>query len=250
MKSAAQHDTDLWLIKTASGGSKIKISTRYVPSLAHPPPLSIDPDPPTVAADAAVQDPRSSFESTSSHSPPPRSYSKNATTTRTWPVINRSYHQYDYEALYQLNNSNNNNNNNNGPYHHLQQYSSGSECGGGIGGGGSSVSGGAYEKDSSDQTLYVPARYVRRNSGMNPPTEISGAVTTCTTAPPVIFLLVTLLVTTGATAMLCCAIMSDHWEHVDWDRTVVDRMTKNSSSINVQWYLNDKVAGVTSKRKC
>lgn len=189
----------------------MKISTRCVPTNSQPAPLSIDPQPPP---------------------PPPTStYSKNPSTTRSWPVINRTYHQYDYEALYQLNT------NNNHPYHNLHHLhnsnnnSSGSEYNS------------AYDKDSSDQNLYVSS-----GRTMQPQTQTTVTTTSCATAPPVIFLFVTLLVTTGATAMLCGAIMSDHWEHVDWDKNVVDRMTRNTTTTTVQWHLNGKVAGINVKR--
>lgn len=193
----------------------MKISTRCVPTNSQPPPLPIDPQPPPT---------------TSTYS---SNYSKNPSTTRSWPVINRTYHQYDYEALYQLNT------NNNHPYHNLHHLhnsnnnSSGSEYNS------------AYDKDSSDQNLYVSSSLGRT---MQPQTQTTVTTTSCATAPPVIFLFVTLLVTTGATAMLCGAIMSDHWEHVDWDRNVVDRMTRNTTTTTVQWHLNGKVASINVKR--
>lgn len=195
----------------------MKISTRCVPATSQPPPLPIDQQPL----------PPSSSKNSST-------YSKNPSTTRSWPVINRTYHQYDYEALYQLNT------NNNHPYHNLHHLhnsnnnSSGSEYNS------------AYDKDSSDQNLYVSSSFGRT---MQPQTQTTVTATSCATAPPVIFLFVTLLVTTGATAMLCGAIMSDHWEHVDWDRSVVDRMTRNTTATTtVQWHLNGKVAGINVKR--
>nr|XP_017014403.2 uncharacterized protein LOC108069004 [Drosophila takahashii] len=63
----------------------------------------------------------------------------------------------------------------------------------------------------------------------------------CMGPPPVLFLFVTLLMTTSATAMLCAAIMTDHWEHVTWDRNSLDRYT-NRSGLHLEWLLDDQVA--------
>uniref|UniRef100_A0A182N7B1 Uncharacterized protein n=1 Tax=Anopheles dirus TaxID=7168 RepID=A0A182N7B1_9DIPT len=48
----------------------------------------------------------------------------------------------------------------------------------------------------------------------------SGNGTCCSIPPPIMFLFLTLLMTSSATAMLCAAIMTDHWEHVSWDRSL------------------------------
>lgn len=63
----------------------------------------------------------------------------------------------------------------------------------------------------------------------------------CLTPQPMCFLLMTLLMTSSATAMLCAAIMTDHWEHVSWNRTILDKLT-NFSGQNLSWIFNDKVA--------
>ncbi|XP_033164131.1 uncharacterized protein LOC117143518 [Drosophila mauritiana] len=63
----------------------------------------------------------------------------------------------------------------------------------------------------------------------------------CMGPPPVLFLFVTLLMTTSATAMLCAAIMTDHWEHVTWDRNSLDRYS-NRSGLHLEWLLDDQVA--------
>ncbi|XP_017143991.1 uncharacterized protein LOC108156809 [Drosophila miranda] len=65
--------------------------------------------------------------------------------------------------------------------------------------------------------------------------------TCCMGPPPVLFLFVTLLMTTSATAMLCAAIMTDHWEHVTWDRNSLDRYS-NRSGLHLEWLLEDQVA--------
>ncbi|XP_055612067.1 uncharacterized protein LOC129758563 isoform X1 [Uranotaenia lowii] len=65
--------------------------------------------------------------------------------------------------------------------------------------------------------------------------------TCCMMPPPVLFLFFTLLMTSSATAMLCAAIMTDHWEHVSWNREQLDRLT-NKSSIELQWYHNGRAA--------
>ncbi|XP_065085278.1 uncharacterized protein LOC135707389 isoform X2 [Ochlerotatus camptorhynchus] len=65
--------------------------------------------------------------------------------------------------------------------------------------------------------------------------------TCCMMPPPVLFLFLTLLMTSSATAMLCAAIMTDHWEHVSWNREQLDRLS-NKSSIELQWYLDGRAA--------
>jgi len=99
----------------------------------------------------------------------------------------------------------------------------------------------------------------RRGSGSGSPTSLGsqmeglgmgmgggGAGSACCSSccmgpPPVLFLFVTLLMTTSATAMLCAAIMTDHWEHVTWDRNSLDRYT-NRSGLHLEWLLDDQVA--------
>uniref|UniRef100_A0A1A9WT42 Uncharacterized protein n=1 Tax=Glossina brevipalpis TaxID=37001 RepID=A0A1A9WT42_9MUSC len=70
----------------------------------------------------------------------------------------------------------------------------------------------------------------------------------CIGPPPVLFLFITLLMTTSATAMLCAAIMTDHWEHVIWDRHSLDKYT-NRSNLNLDWIMNDKIAMLKPDRK-
>ncbi|XP_036343633.1 uncharacterized protein LOC118752891 [Rhagoletis pomonella] len=70
----------------------------------------------------------------------------------------------------------------------------------------------------------------------------------CVGPPPVLFLFVTLLMTTSATAMLCAAIMTDHWEHVTWDRNSLDRYM-NRSGMQLEWMLDDKVAMLKPDKK-
>ncbi|XP_017124056.2 uncharacterized protein LOC108143968 isoform X1 [Drosophila elegans] len=101
----------------------------------------------------------------------------------------------------------------------------------------------------------------RRGSGSGSPTSLGsqmeglgmgmgigggGAASACCSSccmgpPPVLFLFVTLLMTTSATAMLCAAIMTDHWEHVTWDRNSLDRYS-NRSGLHLEWLLDDQVA--------
>ncbi|XP_037943166.1 probable serine/threonine-protein kinase nek3, partial [Teleopsis dalmanni] len=79
-----------------------------------------------------------------------------------------------------------------------------------------------------------------------------GSSTCCTSCcmgpPPVLFLFFTLLMTTSATAMLCAAIMTDHWEHVTWDRDSLDRYT-NRSGLHLEWMLNDKIAMLKADKR-
>ncbi|XP_001999436.3 uncharacterized protein LOC6573353 [Drosophila mojavensis] len=78
--------------------------------------------------------------------------------------------------------------------------------------------------------------------GMGSGTGASACCSSCCMGPPpVLFLFVTLLMTTSATAMLCAAIMTDHWEHVTWDRTSLDRYS-NRSGLHLEWLLDEQVA--------
>lgn len=63
-----KRDTDLWLIKNKSGG-RGKVSTRCTPKTS-------------------------------------QYYTKNSATTQSWPVINNKFYQYEYDALFSLNNNN------------------------------------------------------------------------------------------------------------------------------------------------
>ncbi|XP_062555102.1 uncharacterized protein LOC134220127 isoform X1 [Armigeres subalbatus] len=71
--------------------------------------------------------------------------------------------------------------------------------------------------------------------------QTQSGTTCCMMPPPVLFLFFTLLMTSSATAMLCAAIMTDHWEHVSWNRENLDRLS-NKSSIELQWYLDGRAA--------
>ncbi|KAG6462210.1 hypothetical protein O3G_MSEX013118 [Manduca sexta] len=50
--------------------------------------------------------------------------------------------------------------------------------------------------------------------------------------------------------MLCAAIMTDHWEHVVWDRAALTALA-NASNTPLQWLLDEKVAKIedTTNRK-
>ncbi|XP_052895129.1 uncharacterized protein LOC128302350 isoform X2 [Anopheles moucheti] len=76
----------------------------------------------------------------------------------------------------------------------------------------------------------------------------SGNGTCCSIPPPIMFLFLTLLMTSSATAMLCAAIMTDHWEHVSWDRTSLDRIS-NETAIELHWYLDGRAAKIPLKGK-
>ncbi|XP_055637125.1 uncharacterized protein LOC129775910 isoform X2 [Toxorhynchites rutilus septentrionalis] len=71
--------------------------------------------------------------------------------------------------------------------------------------------------------------------------QMQSGTTCCMMPPPVLFLFFTLLMTSSATAMLCAAIMTDHWEHVSWNREQLDKLG-NKSSIDLQWYLDGRAA--------
>ncbi|XP_041978672.1 uncharacterized protein LOC121732770 isoform X1 [Aricia agestis] len=46
-----------------------------------------------------------------------------------------------------------------------------------------------------------------------------------------------------STAMLCAAIMTEHWEHVSWERSALTALA-NASNTAIHWLLDDKVAKV------
>ncbi|XP_038212102.1 uncharacterized protein LOC119832513 [Zerene cesonia] len=72
----------------------------------------------------------------------------------------------------------------------------------------------------------------------------------CGVHPSVFYLLATLLLTSCSTAMLCAAIMTEHWEHVSWERSALTALA-NASNTAIQWLLDEKVVKVedTSKKK-
>ncbi|XP_063618957.1 uncharacterized protein LOC134791745 [Cydia splendana] len=72
----------------------------------------------------------------------------------------------------------------------------------------------------------------------------------CGVQPSVFYLLATLLLTSCSTAMLCASIMTDHWEHVVWERAALAALA-NASSTTLQWLLDEKVAKIehTGHRK-
>ncbi|XP_013098122.2 rhoGEF domain-containing protein gxcJ isoform X1 [Stomoxys calcitrans] len=82
------------------------------------------------------------------------------------------------------------------------------------------------------------------NSAMDVTSTVGGSAccsSCCMGPPPLLFLFVTLLMTTSATAMLCAAIMTDHWEHVKWDRASLERYS-NRSNLQLEWIMEDTVA--------
>lgn len=71
----------------------------------------------------------------------------------------------------------------------------------------------------------------------------------CRMQPSVWFLMGTLVLTSVATAMLCGAIMTDHWEHVTWDRSKLDDIAarqKNASHVRwvLEWILDGQVGRI------
>lgn len=138
-----------------------------------------------------------------------QSLSKNQTTTRTWPVINRNTSQYEYEALYKVDSTS--------------------------------------ELNACDSDHSLNASTIYSGLRMNTQTETPNRAC-CMAPPPVIFLFVTLLVTTGTTALLCGAIMSDHWENITWDKAILEKLTHNTTNA-LEWQLNGRVAIFTVQRK-
>lgn len=191
----------------------------------------------------------------------PTDYVRNKSTTRSWPVIHRNnsyryqlqptvhnhrrqqshqYYQYDYDALTGLNYPPNDTNNN-------INYSTNEDY----------LVSSSYDKSPSIDSYYYQhyrpsmqqsTTTMTTNAGQGGATITSTAhhqtqsgTTCCMMPPPVLFLFFTLLMTSSATAMLCAAIMTDHWEHVSWNREHLDRLS-NKSSIELQWYLDGRAA--------
>lgn len=174
-------------------------------------------------------------------------YTRNRTTTRSWPVIYRnnslssnfldpsskieqllskseqkrkSTHQYDFDQIFGLNNVN------------YQQYLASvrkqSACGEFAG----------YDKSPSIYDM----QHVNQESNEQTQTGF------CSAPPTVIFLLLTLLMTTTATAMLCAAIMTDHWENIIWDGEALEKSLNHSHSMKeLEFFFDKKVAKIQLK---
>ncbi|KAJ9582680.1 hypothetical protein L9F63_022973, partial [Diploptera punctata] len=99
-----------------------------------------------------------------------------------------------------------------------------------------------YQLDSITVTgLMIGARDLDRIDRME-----SGE-SQCRMQPSVWFLVGTLLLTGVATAMLCGAIMTDHWEHVTWDRgklKEIRNMTQAKQQWVLEWLLDGKVGRI------
>lgn len=164
--------------------------------------------------------PTSDIDSQQQQQPPTHHYTSNTATTQSWPVINRNSYQYDYETLLYLNNI--------WKDEQQQQLQSSSSFNSGT-------------KSSTQATIYDN---INNQNIMQTQTQ-TGNGGTCSAPPPVVFLLVTLVMTSSATAMLCAAIMTDHWEHVTWDKHSLERMTNTTN--NLEWLLDTKVARISIK---
>lgn len=168
------------------------------------------------------------------------SYTNNPNTTRSWPVIYRNPCQYDYDALYAINNNNNNSNYNCSSTDELsnEKYNDSNFI---------------YERARSQSVFHSykmqPQNQAPVSNANDTQTSTGGCCNIGPTPTPVIFLFVTLLMTTSATAMLCAAIMTDHWEHVTWDRTSLDKLANESSTHNLHWLLDGRVARLPIKSK-
>lgn len=51
--------------------------------------------------------------------------------------------------------------------------------------------------------------------------------------PRAVLLLVTVLITVLTSSLLCTSIMTDHWEHIDWDRDQVVQLTAQGNITEV-----------------
>lgn len=262
-------DTDLWLVRNRGS---VKVNTRCIVV----PPSPINPtssdavdfrvdnhnNSPSQHSDAESlnaefhQQPQDTNCASSSGSE--SNYSRNRSTTRSWPVIYRnnslqsshnnylepnstkteqllsrneqqkrkSTHQYDFDQIFGLNNAN------------YQQYlashrkSSNFET---------SI---CYDKSPS---IYDMQQHVgsTANNQNNPQQTQNGGY--CNAPPTVVLLLLTLIMTTSATSMLCAAFLTDHWENLYWDRdaliNIVNHTELSSKVTNkLEFLIDDKVA--------
>lgn len=260
-------DTDLWLVRNRASG-KVKVATRCV--VVPPSPTQKTPDDDEDDADnnnnplnsPTFNNLPDSFNAqksscTSPNSAEPNPYTRNRSTTRSWPVIYRnnslsnqstylepsfiqqqqsqptskteqlqskrkSTHQYDFDQIFGLNNAN--------YQQYLSTYRKASNCEVG------------FDKSPSIYDMQHP------NQETVEQTQTSGF---CSAPPTVIFLLLTLLMTTSATAMLCAAIMTDHWENVTWDidslEHIVNQSMPSKVTSKLEILLNGKVARLPFK---
>lgn len=252
-------DTNLWLERSRASG-KIKVTTRCI--VVPPSPTQTEPDDDPEFPVDTNNNTNTTVSPTSNHndfsnaqqgsctSPSTESnhnYTRNRTTTRSWPVIYRnnslvnqaqnclevtskteqlqgkrkSSHQYDFDQIFGLNNAN------------YQQYLA------------------TCRKQSSCEVGYKsPSIYDMQHINQDD-AEQTQAGAFCSAPPTVIFLLLTLLMTTTATAMLCAAIMTDHWENVIWDKDALMKIVNQSSSSKVtnqlEFLLDGKVARLPFK---
>lgn len=187
--------------------------------------------------------------------PIPHYYSRNKTTTRSWPVIHRnttssssqqflepepqtkteqlqkytekrhfSTHQYDFDQIFGQNNTN---------YQNYLAARKASNCG--------------FDKSPSSFDMQQQQLKQQQNQEQ---TQTSNC---CTSPPPIIFLLLTLVFTSSATAMLCAAIMTDHWEEVSWDMGALESLVNKSAPSKItnklEFLLDGKVAKLPFKGK-
>lgn len=258
-------DTDLWLIKTKSSG-KVKVTTRCIvvpPTPTTPTTLDVN----TNIRNQLNLDTNNNTNNTNQNSPneshqlnvcsnntdcspsPTQEYisshyTRNRSTTRSWPVIYRntnpaqeskqdqlqryqekrhySTHQYDFDQMYGLNTSTYNN------YLACSQN---------------------FDDDLKSPSFFDMQQHTTQSDN-NPHHTNNPAQTNtpsiCSAQPPIIFLFVTLLITSSATAMLCVAIGSDHWEHVTWDTFSLNKLVNQSMTSKytgrLEFLLDGKVA--------
>lgn len=143
-------------------------------------------------------------------------YTSNTITTQSWPVINRNLYQYDYETLLYLNNI----------WKEEERGATSTE-----------------HSPNQSTTIYDN---INNQNIMQTQTQTSGA---CSAPPPVVFLLVTLVMTSSATAILCAAIMTDHWEHVTWNKENLEKWVNSSHNYKLEWLLDMKVARIALNGK-
>jgi hypothetical protein len=218
--------------------------------------LVLDVDTNNNNSNQQIKSPQDSQTDSCAQSPCDTQYTRNRSTTRSWPVIYRnnsllshnnnhnylepnftkteklqtrseqkrkSTHQYDFDQIFGLNNAN------------YQQYLA------------------SHRKSSNfdpgfDKSPSIYDMQQHHNSENPEQTQTGGF---CNAPPTVIFLLITLIMTTSATSMLCAAFLTDHWENLHWDQGELMKIVNESESTQfgnkIEFLLDGKVARLPFK---
>ncbi|XP_073974313.1 uncharacterized protein isoform X2 [Rhodnius prolixus] len=79
--------------------------------------------------------------------------------------------------------------------------------------------------------------------------------------PRAVLLLVTVLITVLTSSLLCTSIMTDHWEHIDWDRDQVVQLTAQGNitedsifkpyghHTSIEWHMEGRVSKISLRKR-